>query len=84
MAVSVKCFASYGKKRKHRVALRLRPEPAFDIVKGVCECEAGEGVCRSHVWTPFLPGRPWRIFAMKGSCSCVTNVDEETVGGIET
>ena len=42
------CYASFEKKRKRKVTVRLGKKPNFDLRSSLCECTAGEGNC-SHV-----------------------------------
>ena len=49
IAASATCFASYRKKRKHAVTLRMKGSPSFKLLKATCVCEAGEGERCSHV-----------------------------------
>lgn len=48
VSVEAKCFASYRKKRKHGVCIRMKA-PSYQLVKCTCQCEAGEGERCSNV-----------------------------------
>ena len=43
LLLSGKCFASYRKRKKHTMELRMKGGPTFKLLKGSCSCEAGEG-----------------------------------------
>ena len=45
--LTASCFASYEKKRKRKVSVRLGRRPEFALRSSSCECTAGEGDC-SH------------------------------------
>jgi len=49
IAVTGTCFASYRKKKKHKVEMFMKGSPTYRIAKANCSCEAGEGERCSHV-----------------------------------
>ena len=49
IAASSTCFASYQKKRKHAVTLRMKGLPSFQLLKATCDCLAGQGEQCSHI-----------------------------------
>ena len=82
--VSAKCCASYRKKRKHGVKIRMSHRGGeFHLVRCECECEAGEGERCSHVCGVLqLPGSSGSLRARRGRAqvTLLADIKAESLG----